>query len=104
MFDEYIHGLGEFVRDDDYDFYDLFIDIIDGTTEYLECEILILEIWKIWTDYVDVFLLQGLLTHRHRPHPPSLLRGFTYSGGWVPHCHLHRSVHHPVTLSSGPGV
>ena len=40
MFGEYIHGLGEFVREDDYDFYDLFIDIIDGTTDYLECEIL----------------------------------------------------------------
>ena len=28
MFDEYVRGLGEFVREDDYDFYDLFIDII----------------------------------------------------------------------------
>ena len=40
MFDEYIHGIGEFVREDDYDFYDLFIDIIDWTTDYLEYEIL----------------------------------------------------------------
>ena len=40
MFDEYIHGLGEFETEDDYDFYDLFIDIIDGTTDYLECETL----------------------------------------------------------------
>ena len=40
MFDEYIHGLGEFVREDDYYFYDLFIDIIDRATDYLEYEIL----------------------------------------------------------------
>ena len=40
MFDEYVRGLGEFVREDDYDFYDLFIDIIDRATDYLEYEIL----------------------------------------------------------------
>ena len=40
MFDEYIHGLGEFVREDDYDFYDLFIDIIDRANDYLEYKIL----------------------------------------------------------------
>ena len=40
MFDEYVRGLGEFVREDDYDFYDLFIDIIDRSNDYLECEIL----------------------------------------------------------------
>ena len=40
MFDEYIHGLGEFVREDDYDFYDLFIDIIDRANDYFEYEIL----------------------------------------------------------------
>ena len=40
MFDEYIHGLGEFVREDDYDFYDFFIDIIDRANDYLEYVIL----------------------------------------------------------------
>ena len=40
MFDEYIHGIGEFVREDDYDFYDLFIYIMDRATDYLEYEIL----------------------------------------------------------------
>ena len=40
MFDEYISGLGEFVREDDYDFQDLFIDIIDRATDFLEYEIL----------------------------------------------------------------
>ena len=40
MFDEYVRGLGEFVREDDYDYYDLFIDIIDRSNDYLECEIL----------------------------------------------------------------
>ena len=57
MFDDYIHGLGEFVREDDYDFYDLFIDIIDGTIiqNVKYSKNLILGIWKIWNDCVDVF-------------------------------------------------
>ena len=40
VFDEYVRGIGEFVREDDYDYYDFFIDIIDGASNYLECEIL----------------------------------------------------------------
>ena len=40
MVDKYIRGLGEFVREGDYAFYDLFFDIIDGATDYLEYEIL----------------------------------------------------------------
>ena len=57
MFDEYIHGLGEFVKEDDYDFYDLFIDIIYGTIiqNVKYSMTLILAIWKILNDYVDVF-------------------------------------------------
>ena len=57
MFDEYIHGLGEFVREDDYDFYDLFIDIIDGTIiqNVKYSKNLILDGWNILNDYVDVF-------------------------------------------------
>ena len=39
-FDKYIRGLCEFVREYGHDFYDFFIDIIDGTSDYLEYEIL----------------------------------------------------------------
>ena len=40
MFDEYVRGLGEFVREGDYDYYNFFIDIIAGASNYLEYEIL----------------------------------------------------------------
>ena len=40
MFDKYIRGRCEFEREDDYDYYDCFIDIIDGAPGYLEYEIL----------------------------------------------------------------
>ena len=40
MSDEYVRDLNKFIREDDYDYYDFFIDIIDGASNYLEYEIL----------------------------------------------------------------
>jgi len=40
MLDKNISGIFNFAREDDYDFYDLVVDIIDGTTDYLEYELL----------------------------------------------------------------
>ena len=57
MFDEYIHGLGEFVREDDYDLYDLIIEVLMIPPKHLN--ILMLAIWKIWNDYVDGFKVKN---------------------------------------------
>ena len=58
MFDEFVRGIGEFVREDDYDYYDfllilLMVRLIIQNMKYLKD--LIVEIWKIWNEYVNVF-------------------------------------------------